>query len=379
MASRDISQDHASRKILWLRMPQQRSVVAAHLRHVAGRFRAAGWWVAWGAGESIEPGCTLAVMDDPWVEALPEVAGALARAEADDECWRVPRINGVDPPQGWRAETGPYTARDYELQALDGGASTRAVSPGAQPWCGFAVAAPEDVEHLLAAGWPPEPSAVRLVTGVRLYRYQDPAAHGREELDPYLPDDATTLVDVGCGHGLLGERHRRPGRRVIGIEPDWHLAAVASRRLDLVLAATAEEGLAALRPGVDCIVFADVLEHLVDPRAALAAAARVLADGGCIVTSLPNAAWAPVVRALAAGRWDPTLAGVQARDHLALMTPASFRRQAAECGLRVAHEEAMIAPLSWRQRLFAWIAATLAGGRPKDLLTTQWIAVLERS
>ncbi len=217
-----------------------------------------------------------------------------------------------------------------------------------------------------------------LVRRARLYRYHDPAGHERRELDAFIPAVAATIVDVGCGHGLLGERHRLEGRTVVGIEPDWTLAAEAARRLDLVLPLTAEEGLEALRPGVECLVFADVLEHTEDPAGVLEKAARVLAPGGRIVASLPNSAWAPVLAALAAGRWDPTVAGVQARDHLAVMTPASFRRMAAECGLRVVREVPMKAPLPRRLRLWAWLVARSCGGRSEDLLTTQWIAVLER-
>ncbi len=165
---------------------------------------------------------------------------------------------------------------------------------------------------------------------------------------------------------------------MIGIEPDLELARRAARRLDLVLPLPAEAGLETLRPGLDCVVFADVLEHTTDPAGVLEKAARALAPDGRIVVSLPNSAFAPVLRALAAGRWDPTVAGVQARDHLAAMTPASFRRLAAECGLRVVHEAAIAAPLPRALRLWAWLAARLCGGDPKDLLTPQWTAILER-
>ena len=56
---------------------------------------------------------------------------------------------------------------------------------------------------------------------------------------------------------------------MIGIEPDWELARQAARRLDLVLPLPAETGLEALRPGIDCLVFADVLEHTTDPAGVL--------------------------------------------------------------------------------------------------------------
>ena len=365
-----------SRHTLWLRLPEQRSIVAAHLRHVRGRFRTAGWRIVDGLGAPSDVGGALAVIEDPWVEPLPELAWTLARAPCQAGCWRLPKVNGLPSPQGWVAETGPYTAREYERIAVSPQIPYEPIAAGSEPWCGFAVAAIGEAAELLASGWPPSSGNTVIVPRARLYRYADPAGHDRAELDPLIPETARTLVDVGCGHGLLGTRHRREGRKVIGIEPDPELALAASRCLDLVLAVGAEEGLAALASGIDCIVFADVLEHLVDPPAALEAAARVLAEDGRIIVSLPNSAWAPVLHGLAGGRWDPAVAGVQARDHLANFTPLSFQRLAAECGLRVVREVPLVAPLPRRLRIWAWIVARLSGGDPKDLSTAQWISVL---
>ncbi len=368
-------------KVLWLKVPPQRSVVAAHLRHVRGRFAAAGWRVVEGLGPPTQVNGPLAVMEDPWVEPLPAVADFLADADTAIDAWRVPRINGVASPQGWQPATGPYTAIDYERMAIGSSAPGRATPGRAErvdtlPWQGFAVATAEGAAGLLASGWPPKAESVRLIPDAYLYRYDDPAGHDRSELDRFIPETASVLVDVGCGHGKLGARHRRDGRIVIGIEPDFTLAREAARRLDLVLPLPAEEGLAALRPKVDCLIFADVLEHVADPAGALLKAAQTLSASGRIIASLPNTAWAPVLRALAAGRWDPTVAGVQARDHLAPMTPKSFRRMASECGLRVLEEIPMEAPLSWRMRLWAWFMARAAGGDFRDLLVPQWIAIL---
>ena len=361
---------------LWLRLPEQRSIVAAHLRHVRGRFRSAGWRIVEGPEVPAVVDGALAVVDDPWVEPLPELAWALAQAKAKAGHWRLPRVNGLASPQGWETPKGPYTARDYERVAVNVGNAAEAIVGGREAWLGFAVAAQGEAAGLLSAGWPPAPSTTIIVPQARLYRYADPAGHERTEVDPLIPETARTLVDVGCGHGLLGARHRRKGRKVVGIEPDPELAFAASRRLDLVLPVGAEEGLAALAPGLDCIVFADVLEHLVDPPAALEAAARVLAHDGRIIVSLPNSAWAPVLHGLACGRWDPAVAGVQARDHFANFTPLSFQRLAAECGLRVIREVPLFAPLPRRLRLWAWVVARLSGGDLKHLLTPQWISIL---
>jgi 2-polyprenyl-3-methyl-5-hydroxy-6-metoxy-1,4-benzoquinol methylase len=366
----------SARPVLWLRARSRRGVVAEHLRHVAGSFEAAGWTVV--TGDHLDPpaAVALAVMEDAWAEPLPELARALAAAPvAGPPVWRVPLVWGLTGKQGWREKAPPATMLEYERRSVTG-RHRRAASIESNPWCGFAVAAPGQAETLLAAGWPP--SAAALVAAARLFRYSDPSAHERRELIPFVPASARRVVDVGCGSGLFGALLRSQGKTVIGIEPDWELARLARARLNLILPLSGEQGLNALRTPVDCVVLADVLEHTSPPQRLLTAAARALgrAEKGRLVLSFPNVAWAPVVRALAAGRWDTTLAGVQARDHLFYTTPRSFAAIAEECGLAVEALEPLGAGGSFRERLWGWLAALSAGGRLGEAATPQWAAVL---
>jgi SAM-dependent methyltransferase len=366
------------RPTLWLRCRSRRSTVAAHLRHLALRFRADAWEVVEGDRLADAPSGPLAVVDDPWVEPLPALAHHLAAAPAGGRpAWRVPRVFGLAGAQAWRPRYPPQTLLDYERQSLAG--RPRAARRADEAlWPGFAVAAAGEARPLLAAGWPPPQQRLALVPSARLYRYADPAGHERRELDRFVPDGAQLLLDVGCGSGRFGERHRRPGRWVVGIEPDWELARAARRRLDLVLALTAEAGLPLLRRPADAIVFADVLEHLADPAAVLLLARQALAPGGRIIASLPNCAFAPVLRALAAGRWDPTLAGVQARDHWVAMTPESFARLARGCGLQVEQTVLLRNPLPFAVRLWGRLAAWSAGGAARTTEASQWVATLAK-
>ncbi|HVN76250.1 MAG TPA: class I SAM-dependent methyltransferase [Thermoanaerobaculaceae bacterium] len=362
-----------SRPMLWVRPRPRRAIVAAHLDHVVGSFEADGWTVVADAASEPPSEAPLAVLDDPWVEPMPRLARALAAARGTDVTWRVPRVSGLAGPQGWRPRTPPSTIREYERRTVRG-AAHRAVPLGAPAWCGFAVAPAGAAGELLARGWPPGEAAV--VRGAFLYRYADPAGHERRELLPFVPAGAHTVVDVGCGSGLFGSVLRRPGLRVVGIEPEWELAIAARGRLDALLPARGEDGLRALRGPVDCVVFADVLEHTTAPGDLLRAAAGLVGSRGRVVVSFPNAAWGPVLRALAAGRWDLTLAGVQARDHLFVTTPASLASLACECGLEVETMTPLAAAAPWRTRVWTWVAARAAGGDPRWLRAAQWVAVL---
>jgi SAM-dependent methyltransferase len=360
---------------LWLRAgDRQRQVLRRHLEAIAGRFRGAGWRVVTGPQPPDAPPGPLAVLEDPWSEPFPLLAQSLADAPGAVG-WRAPRVNDLPAPQGWSPRRGPYTRRDYE-QLTRPGRVGHARATGPPLWSGFSVAPAGAASALLERGWPPSPRDLHLVPRAFLYRYADPAGHPRHELDPYLCGSEGDLLDVGCGQGLLGERHRPRGVRVVGIEPDLQLARLARERLDLVLATTAEEGLPALRGPFETIVFADVLEHTTDPARVLRLARDLLAPRGRVVATLPNSAFAPVLRALAAGRWDPTLAGVQARDHLAPLTPGSFSELASGAGLAVEKSVPLPSPLPLGLRCWAWWAARTAGGEPAQLLYSQWIVVL---
>jgi SAM-dependent methyltransferase len=81
------------------------------------------------------------------------------------------------------------------------------------------------------------------------------------------------------------------GRTVVGIEREPAFAQVAANSLDEVICADLEkfDWESALNGRTfDCIIFADVLEHLVDPFRHLASARDHLCSGGVVVISLPN-------------------------------------------------------------------------------------------
>jgi 2-polyprenyl-3-methyl-5-hydroxy-6-metoxy-1,4-benzoquinol methylase len=102
------------------------------------------------------------------------------------------------------------------------------------------------------------------------------------------------ILDVGCSNGALGGYLKaiRPTRVVTGIEFDTENAQQASSTLDCVVHANIEainllEVLASQAP-FDCVVCADVLEHLREPWVHLVALRRLLKPNGCVILSLPN-------------------------------------------------------------------------------------------
>jgi len=146
--------------------------------------------------------------------------------------------------------------------------------------------------------------------------------HPRPEVVALVPDAARHVVDVGCASGALGNalKTARPHVQVRGIEPVAEVAELAGQRLDDVLVGHAEDPMPEHWPAPDCVIFADVLEHLVDPWMVLRSWKERLASGGTVVASIPNVAHHSVVRGLVRGRFDYVDAGILDRTHLRFFT-----------------------------------------------------------
>jgi len=163
----------------------------------------------------------------------------------------------------------------------------------------------------------------------------------RPDVFELVPPDAASVLDVGCSNGALGASLRAavPGRRVVGIELDVEFAREAGDHLDRVICANLESfdwerGLEGER--FDCIVFADVLEHLIDPRRQLAGALRNLTPRGSVVVSLPNVRHLSALTSIfGRGTFPRRDRGLFDATHLRWFTIADGRRLLASAGLSV--------------------------------------------
>ncbi|WP_367125587.1 class I SAM-dependent methyltransferase [Streptomyces phytohabitans] len=109
-----------------------------------------------------------------------------------------------------------------------------------------------------------------------------------------LGTEPQTVLDVGCGDGSAAataaetlSRHR-----MVGV--DWSQDALrrASSHLTAVRGELTDPGLPFASGVADAVLFSEVIEHLVDPDAALDELRRVLRPGGHLLLSTPNlAAW----------------------------------------------------------------------------------------
>jgi len=168
----------------------------------------------------------------------------------------------------------------------------------------------------------------------------------RYDILPLVPQNATYILDVGCAAGMTGkELKKRPEVFVAGIEMDPAAANMASKILDDVVQGNIESiDLPYEENSFDCILFADVLEHLVDPLAVLKRTRKLLKSGGTIVASLPNVQYFGLIHHLVEGNWTYQDEGILDRTHLRFFTYREIVKLFNAAGYEILQVEETIDP-----------------------------------
>ncbi len=156
-----------------------------------------------------------------------------------------------------------------------------------------------------------------------------------------------TVLDIGCAYGFLRPYLPSPDYYLIGV--DIHAEAVEQARAsydEAYQADAAADVALPLKRQPDVIVFGDVLEHLVDPAAALVGVLRrYAAPGTRIIVSLPNVAHLYTRLNLLVGRFDYAERGLLDRTHLRFFTLPTAKRLIEDSGLRLLAVDATPVPL----------------------------------
>jgi SAM-dependent methyltransferase len=203
--------------------------------------------------------------------------------------------------------------------------------------------------------------AAAMATGLRELRrlaYET----DRPEVQALVPRSARRILDLGCSSGALGAALKaRQDCQVVGIEISTEYAHEARRHLDEVICADVSDALEAADSlgRFDCVIAADVLEHLLDPWTALGRAAGTLNPGGSAVVSLPNVRYALTFwTLLARGTWPRDPAGLFDSTHLRWFTPSDARALLEGAGLAVDAVEPRFWFHGWQLRVVRLLANT---------------------
>ena len=159
-------------------------------------------------------------------------------------------------------------------------------------------------------------------------------SHERQDVLELVPLKAQRVLDIGCGVGKLGKAIKsRQSAHVTGVERDPLAAGEATKVLDDVHQTDIERADFAFTKGIfDCVICADVLEHLRFPERLLQKIYDWLAPGGVLVTSLPNVQNLAVVQSLLAGNWTYESSGLLDEDHVRFFTRREIEKMLSRTG-----------------------------------------------
>ena len=197
----------------------------------------------------------------------------------------------------------------------------------------------------------------------------------RPEVAALVPPECRRVLEVGCGAGELGRLLTQRGHTVAGVELVPEAADAARRHLDHVVTADVETDDLPFTPGsFDAVIFADVLEHLIDPWRVLRDAAELLSPGGRMIASIPNVQNLDVVWRLLRGRWDYRERGILDRGHLRFFTLHGIHGLFEQAGLTVER-------VGYRYRR-SWLRESisfLTAGRGRMFFARQYLVVGRKS
>ncbi len=119
------------------------------------------------------------------------------------------------------------------------------------------------------------------------------AAHFGRDIKKPRPFAGLSLLDIGCGGGIVAEPLARLGFAVTGIDADRAAIAVArdhaeAAGLEIDYRVEASEDLARRRLKFDAVLALEVVEHVADIGLFLKTAAALVKPGGALIASTIN-------------------------------------------------------------------------------------------
>lgn len=187
--------------------------------------------------------------------------------------------------------------------------------------------------------------------GELAHRWWDPSAEFRplHEINPvrldYIDHHAglagKTVIDIGCGGGILSESMASRGARVTGIDLSDKALGVARLHLyesgqQVDYRHISAEDMAAEAPGqFDVVTCLEMLEHVPDPASTVRACAALVKPGGQVFLSTLNRNLKSYLLAVVGAEYVMRLLPRGTHDYAKFIRPAELARFCREAGLSV--------------------------------------------
>ncbi len=161
------------------------------------------------------------------------------------------------------------------------------------------------------------------------------------------PFEGLTVLDIGCGGGLVSEPVARLGATVTGIDPAAENIEAARRHadgqgLEIDYRASLVEDLVAEGGSFDCVLCLEVVEHVPDVAAFLATCAKLVRPGGLMILSTLNRTLKAYALAIVGAEY--ILRGLPVGTHQweRFVTPDELARHVAAAGLTMSVREGLV-------------------------------------
>ncbi|MEA3108460.1 MAG: 2-polyprenyl-6-hydroxyphenyl methylase / 3-demethylubiquinone-9 3-methyltransferase [Gammaproteobacteria bacterium] len=147
------------------------------------------------------------------------------------------------------------------------------------------------------------------------------------------------VLDVGCGGGILSESMARAGAHVLGIDLAQAVLDVAElhaveAKIDVSYRAVSAEDLAVERPAAfDLVTCMEMLEHVPDPAATLAALSKLVKPGGELIVSTLNRNLKAFAVAIVGAEYVARVLPRGTHEYLKFIRPSELARWGRNTGL----------------------------------------------
>lgn len=140
------------------------------------------------------------------------------------------------------------------------------------------------------------------------------------------------VLDVGCGAGYIGKLLKDKNCKIYGIDLDEEALKIANKiGYDFVYNFSIMDennkdykNFFNMPIKFDYIIFADVLEHIIDPGLIINNFSKKLNTNGEILTSIPNIAHFDIIKGLVNRKFNYNKIGLLDNTHLRFFTKSSF-------------------------------------------------------
>ncbi len=202
----------------------------------------------------------------------------------------------------------------------------------------------------------------------------------RTEMLPFIPENVKRVIEIGCGEGSFGNLIKaRIGAEVWGVELDKKKSLIAKKKLDKIITGDIYNNIEKLpRNYFDCVIFNDVLEHLLNPWDVLGKIRKILTAHGVIVASIPNMRHFDTLYELVVNKeWNYVQEGILDITHLRFFTIKSMRKMFEKTGYRVIRQEGINVIL--KRKYIFHIMNIFSFGLINDAKFLQFAMVVEKT